>query len=107
ERSAPTLAPYAGMTQTGSMGLISAAQRAAPQAVIATLSVFAGANKMPRRPRPGARLYRFRLHQQLRADRADQHHGDARDRQRQRRAQLFEPDAVEDRADAAADKERE
>jgi hypothetical protein len=48
------VAPFAGMTQTGSMGLISAAQRAAPQAVIATLPVFAGANKMPRLPRPSA-----------------------------------------------------
>ena len=50
---------------------------------------------------------RFLLHQKQRADRADQDHGDASDRQRDRRAQPVEPDAIEGWTDAAADEERE
>ena len=45
------------MTQTGSMGLISAARRAAPQAVMATIPIFVAADKVRHRLRPGGNGY--------------------------------------------------
>src|SRR5262245_14401195 len=91
------------MTQTGSMGLISAAQRTRhPRPYENMMVAFAA-----RRKRLRQLQLRFGLHQKLRADDADDEHCNCCNAERHRRAQVCDARAINEWAQTAADEERE